>query len=83
MKYVLRGLPLLILPFTFSFPGAILCYWVSSNFISLLQVGFLRIPSVREYFKIDSLQKFDPSQMPMKQKGFKEGLKECKSFFRN
>jgi YidC/Oxa1 family membrane protein insertase len=41
MKYVLRALPFLILPFTINFPGAILCYWACSNFISLLQVGII------------------------------------------
>lgn len=77
-KYVLRAIPVLIIPFTLNFPGAILCYWASSNFISLLQVGFLRIPSVRTYFNIEQLQTFDPSTLPMKPKGFKEGLTECK-----
>lgn len=38
MKYVLRALPFIILPFTVNFPGAILCYWACSNFISLGQV---------------------------------------------
>ncbi|XP_018565117.1 mitochondrial inner membrane protein OXA1L isoform X2 [Anoplophora glabripennis] len=76
MKYVLRGLPLLILPFTFNFPGAILMYWVSSNFISLIQVGVLRIPAVRDYFKIEPLQKFNPENLPIKPKGFREGLKD-------
>lgn len=78
MKYVLRGMPLVILPFTVNFPGAILCYWVSSNFISLVQVAFLRIPRVREYFKIEKLQNFSPDQLPMKPKGFTEGVKDCK-----
>lgn len=39
MKYVLRALPFIILPFTVNFPGAILCYWTCSNFISLAQVS--------------------------------------------
>ncbi|CAG2062376.1 unnamed protein product, partial [Timema podura] len=37
MRYVLRALPICILPFIINFPGAILCYWVSTNFISLGQ----------------------------------------------
>lgn len=78
MKYMMRAMPIVILPFTVNFPGAILCYWVSSNFISLLQVGFLRIPKVREFFKIEALQAHDPSSLPVKQKGFREGLKESK-----
>lgn len=40
MKYVLRAMPIVIFPFTMNFPGAILCYWACSNFISLLQVSF-------------------------------------------
>lgn len=38
MKYVLRAMPVIIFPFTMNFPGAILCYWACSNFISLAQV---------------------------------------------
>lgn len=76
MKYVLRALPIIIFPFTMNFPGAILCYWASSNFVSLAQVGFLRIPAVREYFKIEALLKHDPSNLPIKSKGFVEGLKD-------
>ncbi|XP_022920028.1 mitochondrial inner membrane protein OXA1L [Onthophagus taurus] len=76
MKYVLRALPLIILPFTVNFPGAILCYWVASNFISLGQVGFLRIPRVREYFKIDPMIKHNPANLPVKPKGFVEGVKD-------
>jgi YidC/Oxa1 family membrane protein insertase len=74
MKYVLRALPLVVLPFTINFPGAILCYWVSSNFISLLQVGILRIPAVRDYFKIEPL--ITHKNLPVKPKGFTEGLKD-------
>ncbi|CAH1954148.1 unnamed protein product [Acanthoscelides obtectus] len=76
MKYVLRGLPIVILPFTVNFPGAILCYWVSTNFISLVQVGILRLPRVREYFNIEQMSRFDPQALPIKPKGFREGLKE-------
>jgi len=76
MRYVLRALPLIILPFTVNFPGAILCYWVSSNFISLAQVGFLKIPAVRDYFKIDPLLKHDPTKLPIQQKGFVDGVKD-------
>ncbi|XP_044262838.1 mitochondrial inner membrane protein OXA1L [Tribolium madens] len=74
MKYVLRAVPVIVLPFTINFPGAILCYWVSSNFISLLQVGFLKIPTVRSYFKIEPL--VTHKNLPMKPKGFTEGLKD-------
>lgn len=77
MKYVLRAMPLVVLPFTVNFPGAILCYWVCTNFISLGQVGILRIPAVREYFKIEALVTHDPENLPIKKKGFVSGMKEC------
>lgn len=76
MKYVLRALPFVILPFTVNFPGAILTYWTCSNFISLLQVGVLKIPTVRAYFKIDKLVTHKPEELPQKKKGFKEGIKD-------
>lgn len=76
MKYVLRALPFVILPFTINFPGAILTYWCFSNFISLAQVGFLKIPKVREHFKIDKMVTFKPEDLPIKKKGFKEGLSD-------
>lgn len=76
MKYVLRAIPVVIFPFTINFPGVILCYWVSSNFISLGQVAFLRIPKIRQYFKIEPMMKHKPEDLPTKPKGFREGLKD-------
>lgn len=76
MKYVMRALPLIILPFTINFPGAILTYWTFSNFISLLQVGVLKIPAVRTYFNIEKLVTHNPDDLPQKPKGFREGLKD-------
>ncbi|XP_034484181.1 mitochondrial inner membrane protein OXA1L [Drosophila innubila] len=76
MKYVLRALPLVIFPFTMNFPAAILMYWACSNFISLGQVALLRIPSVRDYFKIDKMLTHAPSALPAKKKTFVGGMKE-------
>lgn len=76
VRYVLRAMPLFILPFTINFPGAICLYWVFSNFFSLVQVGFLRIPAVRDYFKIDRLVTHKPETLPIKKKKFAEGVKE-------
>lgn len=78
MRYVLRALPFVILPFTLKFPAAILTYWTCSNFISLAQVGFLKIPAVRDYFKIEKLITFKPTDLPQKKKKFVEGIKDCK-----
>ncbi|CAH0399444.1 unnamed protein product [Chilo suppressalis] len=76
MRYFLRAIPFVMIPFTVNFPGAILVYWCSSNFISLVQVGFLKIPGVREYFKIPKLISHSADTLPMKKKGFVAGAKE-------
>ncbi|XP_065087938.1 mitochondrial inner membrane protein OXA1L [Ochlerotatus camptorhynchus] len=76
VRYVLRAMPLFVFPFTINFPGAILCYWACSNFFSLMQVGFLRIPKVRDYFKIDRLVTHKPETLPIKKKKFAEGMKD-------
>ncbi|CRL08337.1 CLUMA_CG021296, isoform A [Clunio marinus] len=76
MRYVLRALPFLILPFTVNFPGAILTYWAFSNFISLIQVGVLKVPAVREYFNIEKAIVHKPDELPVKKKGFREGFKD-------
>ncbi|KAH8380198.1 hypothetical protein KR009_009443 [Drosophila setifemur] len=76
MKYVLRALPIVIFPFTMNFPAAILTYWACSNFISLGQVALLRIPAVRDYFKIEKMLTHSPSSLPGKKKGFVGGMKE-------
>ncbi|XP_067645962.1 mitochondrial inner membrane protein OXA1L isoform X2 [Eurosta solidaginis] len=76
MKYVLRALPICIFPFTMNFPAAILTYWACSNFISLVQVSILKIPSVRDYFKIERMVVHKPEALPIKKKKFLEGIKE-------
>lgn len=76
MRYFLRAIPIVMIPFTINFPGAILVYWCSTNFISLLQVGFLKVPAVRDYFKIPQLMKHSSENLPIKKKGFVEGAKD-------
>jgi len=57
---------------------ALLCYWVSTNAISLVQVSFLKIPAVREKFGIDAVRKYNPGDLPVKKKGFMDSAKDCK-----
>lgn len=78
MKYVLRGIPIIMFPFTMNFPAAILCYWVSTNAISLVQVSILKIPAVRAKLNIEKPRKISADLMPQNKKGFKESFKECK-----
>ncbi|XP_076370973.1 mitochondrial inner membrane protein OXA1L-like [Tachypleus tridentatus] len=76
MRYFMRAMPLIIFPFAINFPAAILCYWTTSNFISLVQVTLLKIEPVRKMFKIPKLVRYNPADLPIKQKGFIEGFKE-------
>lgn len=74
MKTVFRVMPLVILPLTINFPTAVFTYWVTSNFFSIAQVAFLKIPAVRKKLKIPDQIKHDPSVLP-KQEGFIKSLK--------
>ncbi|CAG7785148.1 unnamed protein product [Allacma fusca] len=77
MKYVFRALPLIVFPFTMNFPAALLCYWCSTNAVSLLQVTFLRIPKVRDYLNIEQLKNHKADSLPKKNKGFIKDAKEA------
>lgn len=41
-------------------------------------MGFLKIPTVRKFFKIDPMVTHKQDALPMKKKGFVEGIKDCK-----
>ncbi|KAG0726621.1 Mitochondrial inner membrane protein OXA1L [Chionoecetes opilio] len=79
VKYVLRIMPFALFPFTMNFPAAVLCYWVSTNLFSLAQVGFLRLPAMRDYFTIERMVTHKPESLPNAPKkgiaGFKESWK--------
>ncbi|XP_064106467.1 mitochondrial inner membrane protein OXA1L-like isoform X2 [Macrobrachium nipponense] len=81
-KWVLRALPILVFPFTINFPTAVLCYWVSTNLFSLIQVGLLRIPTIRDFFNIPRLVTHRPETLPHKPKGMVAGFKESWSNMR-
>ncbi|CAJ0948664.1 unnamed protein product [Ranitomeya imitator] len=74
MKTVFRVMPLIVLPITINFPTAVFTYWVTSNFFSIAQVAFLRIPAVRQKLRIPDQIKHDPSVLP-NQDGFLKSLK--------
>lgn len=52
MKYVMRAIPVVMLPFTIHFSSAILCYWLSTNTVSLIQVALLKVPRIKKALKI-------------------------------
>lgn len=77
IKYLFRAVPFLMLPFSAQFPAAILCYWASTNFFSVLQVSFLKVPAVREFFKIPKHIPAPQQQAnPLNQKTFVENFRE-------
>lgn len=43
-----------------------------------VQVGVLKIPAVRDYFKIERAVKHSADALPIKKKGFVAGFKDCK-----
>ncbi|GAV08594.1 hypothetical protein RvY_18259 [Ramazzottius varieornatus] len=76
MKYFMRTIPFVSLIFTSYFPTAMLCYWFTSNLISLGQVGLLKIPVIRKALKIPPKVVHNPDHLPMKKKGFREAMRD-------
>lgn len=67
---------------------AMLCYWCTSNMFSLLQVLFLRIPAIREYFQIAARVKHKKTDADQPKQGFVEGVREsefrkCEPFLKS
>ncbi|XP_011505129.1 PREDICTED: mitochondrial inner membrane protein OXA1L [Ceratosolen solmsi marchali] len=76
VKYMLRAMPFVMFPFIINFEGAVLCYWLSTNVCSLVQVNILRIPVVREYFEIPKLIVHDSKKLIMSNKNFTQGFRD-------
>lgn len=75
MRHFIKVLPLIAFPFMMNFQAAILCYWVTTNMVSLIQVGILRIPAVRAFFNIPTIIK-PPVKKQQKGEGFLKEVKE-------
>ncbi|GAA5886758.1 hypothetical protein JCM6882_005878 [Rhodosporidiobolus microsporus] len=52
MKAIFRVLLVVALPFIAYFPAALLTYWVSNNFLSLVQTSLLKLPAIRNLLNI-------------------------------
>ncbi|XP_071557693.1 mitochondrial inner membrane protein OXA1L [Temnothorax nylanderi] len=74
-RYVLRAMPFVALPFMIYFPGTVVTYWVTTNLVSLLQTGVLKIPRVRKALNIPVLIKRNATAAKSK-KGFVQEVKE-------
>lgn len=60
-KNIMRGVAVLIVPFTVDLPAGVFMYWTASNMVSLVQSTVLKIPSVKKTFGIPNLQKIQSS----------------------
>ncbi|BBN11692.1 YidC/Oxa1 family membrane protein insertase [Marchantia polymorpha subsp. ruderalis] len=47
MKMALRGLAVLLVPLTASFPKALFCYWLTANVCSIVQAAIFKQPGVK------------------------------------
>jgi len=47
-KNVMRAFSLVVIPFTWNMPAGLFCYWITSNVMSLAQVGVLKNRAVKD-----------------------------------
>lgn len=64
MKNVSRGLAVLTVPFTMSFPKAIFCYWITSNLFSLVYGLVLKCHGVKKFLGIPEIPVAQPTSAP-------------------
>jgi YidC/Oxa1 family membrane protein insertase len=57
---------------------AITFYWFTTNIISVAQSRFVRIGFIREKLGIPKMISWDKNTLPIKEKGFRESIRECK-----
>ena len=56
---------------------AILCYWFTANFFSMIQVTFLKTPRIRRFFDLPVAVKHKQPEKQTK-KSFTEGFRDSK-----
>lgn len=61
MKNGLRALAFISIPFFYKLPAAVFVYMAFSSLLTLLQIVVLRMPAVKRYFGIPTL---DPGMAP-------------------
>ena len=54
-KNIMRGVAVLIVPFTLDLPAAVFMYWSASNMVSLVQSSVLKVPAVKRMVGIPVL----------------------------
>mmetsp|Transcript_53613 Transcript_53613/g.107662 ORF Transcript_53613/g.107662 Transcript_53613/m.107662 type:complete len:157 (-) Transcript_53613:272-742(-) len=63
MKMAMRGMAVLMIPFTYQMPCGVFCYWSTANAFSLSQTLLLKIPSVREKLDVPLPPKPPPTPL--------------------
>ena len=59
-KNIMRGVAVLIVPFTVDLPAAVFMYWSASNMVSLVQSSVLKVPGIKRAVGIPVLQSNKP-----------------------
>lgn len=68
MKNIMRGVAVVIVPFTLSLPASVFMYWTTSNLFSLGQTLLLKVPSVKRVLGLPDLRaaaKVGEGQIPV------------------
>lgn len=78
---LLYGMPGAVLMFSYSFPAAVLCYWTTTNFVSLAQTWIFHMPAARKFFNIPDKKEWKPEELRRKKpkdssKGIIEDIKD-------
>jgi YidC/Oxa1 family membrane protein insertase len=61
MKNIMRGVAVVIVPFTLNLPAAVFMYWTTSNAFSLAQTMLLKIPGAKKALGLPELKKGGPA----------------------
>ena len=64
-KNIMRGVAVLIVPFTIDLPAAVFMYWSASNLVSLVQSSLLKRPSIKKAFGIPTLTTSGAPESPL------------------
>eukprot|EP01135_Chromosphaera_perkinsii_P002411 Nk52_evm17s223 gene=Nk52_evmTU17s223 len=75
MKNFMRGMAVLMVPLTYSFPSGVFVYWNASNLFSLIQAGMLRTPLFKRAFNIPDAINHPASATKKETGGFFENAK--------
>ncbi|PBC31058.1 mitochondrial inner membrane protein OXA1L [Apis cerana] len=76
VRHLFKAIPVISFLFAMRFPGAILCHWTTSNFITLIENRILNIEKVRTFYNIPPLIKHKPDDNKRIREGQKKGFVE-------